>query len=72
MQPDFKSFSKLAQGHSLVPTYEEVPSDLDTPVTLYLKLARSNPYAALLESVEGGEKLARYSFIPVSHHLLFE
>ena len=72
MKPDFKAFKNLAGKFSLVPTYEELPSDLETPVTVFLKVSRPNPYSALLESVEGGEKLGRYSFISVSHHLRFE
>ena len=44
---------------SLAPLTREVPADLETPVSAYLKLARG-PYSYLLESVEGGERLARY------------
>lgn len=47
---------------NLIPIYREVPADLETPVSAYLKVARS-PNSFLLESVEGGERLARYSFI---------
>ncbi len=50
-----------AQGN-LVPIYQEINADLETPVTAYLKVARG-PYSFLLESVEGGERMARYSFI---------
>jgi anthranilate synthase component 1 len=45
-----------------VPIYREIDADLETPVSAYLKVARP-PYSFLLESVEGGERLARYSFI---------
>jgi anthranilate synthase component 1 len=45
-----------------VPVYAELPADLDTPLSAYLRL-RPGPYAFLLESVEGGEKWARYSFL---------
>src|SRR3989338_7012713 len=72
MNPDFKTFKHLAERHSLVPTFKELPCDTDTPVTLYWKLARDLPYAALLESVEGGERLARYSFIAGAHHIRYE
>lgn len=72
MNPNFKTFRKLAKNSALVPTFCELPADLDTPVTVYLKLSHHNPYGALLESVEVGEKLGRYSFISVSHHLKFE
>jgi anthranilate synthase component I len=45
-----------------VPVFVELPADLDTPLSAYLRL-RPGPYSFLLESVEGGEKWARYSFI---------
>ena len=47
---------------NLVPIYREISADLETPVSAYLKIARG-PYSFLLESVEGGERQARYSFI---------
>ncbi len=49
-------------GGNLCPVLREVPADLETPVSAYLKVARG-PYSFLLESVEGGERWARYSFI---------
>lgn len=48
---------------NLVPVFKEVPADLETPVSAYLKVASDADYSFLLESVEGGERLARYSFI---------
>ncbi|HEY7835302.1 MAG TPA: chorismate-binding protein [Ktedonobacterales bacterium] len=54
---------------ALVPIWRDVPADLDTPVSAYLKLARG-PYSYLLESVEGGERLARYSFVGVDPYLV--
>ncbi|MGH9593237.1 MAG: chorismate-binding protein, partial [Bryobacteraceae bacterium] len=63
IQPDFKTFSRLARQGNLVPVYETVRADLLTPVTAYLRLARNARYACLLESVEGGEKIARYTFV---------
>ncbi len=51
-----------AGGGNLVPVYREVAADLETPVSAYLKV-REGRYSFLLESVEGGERLARYSFI---------
>ena len=63
MKPDFKTFKDLARNHGLVPTYEEAPCDTETPVTVYAKLSAGEPYSALLESVEGGETIARYSFL---------
>ncbi|MGH2542014.1 MAG: anthranilate synthase component I family protein, partial [Ardenticatenaceae bacterium] len=55
-------FEKLADRGNLVPVYREINADLETPVSAYLKVARP-PYSFLLESVEGGERIARYSFI---------
>jgi anthranilate synthase component 1 len=63
IQPDYKSFCQLARSGNLVPVYETVTADLLTPVSAYLKLASGARYAFLLESVEGGEKIARYTFV---------
>ncbi len=46
----------------MVPVFREVIADLETPVSAYLKVARGK-YSFLLESVEGGERMGRYSFI---------
>ncbi|PJK09259.1 anthranilate synthase component I [Lysobacteraceae bacterium NML08-0793] len=57
------SFESLAaEGHTLIPVVREVLSDLDTPLSVYLKLA-DGPYSYLFESVEGGERFARWSII---------
>ena len=50
------------EGANLIPIYREISADLETPVSAYLKIARG-PHSFLLESVEGGERQARYSFI---------
>ncbi len=60
--PSLEEVRGLARQGNLVPVYREVPADLETPVSAYLKVARGS-YSFLLESVEGGERLARYSFI---------
>ncbi len=60
--PTRSEFANLAQGGNLVPVYRELPADLETPVSVYLKL-RGEHESFLLESVEGGEQLARYSFL---------
>ncbi len=52
----------LREQGNIVPVYREVRADLETPVSAFLKVARG-PYAFLLESVEGGERMGRYSFI---------
>jgi anthranilate synthase component 1 len=59
--PDFKKFQELAGRGNLIPVYREILADTDTPVTAFLKLGGKPSF--LLESVEGGEKWARYSFI---------
>ena len=61
-QPSLDEVRKLAGQGNLVPVYREINADLETPVSAYLKIARP-PYSFLLESVEGGERIARYSFI---------
>ena len=63
IEPDFQSFARLARQGNLVPVYETFTADLLTPVGAYLRLARHARYACLLESVEGGEKIARYTFV---------
>jgi len=63
IQPDYKTFSKLARRGNLVPVYDVVAADMLTPVSVYLRLARGAQYAFLLESVEGGEKVGRYTFV---------
>ena len=61
MTPD--EFAALAdQGHNRIPLVREVLADLDTPLSVYLKLAEG-PYSYLFESVQGGEKWGRYSII---------
>jgi len=59
----YKEAKALSQRGNVIPIFERVPSDLETPVSAFMKLAAQKKYAFLLESIEGGEKLARYSFI---------
>jgi len=63
IEPDFKAFCRFARQGNLVPVYQTFTADLLTPVGAYLRLARNARYACLLESVEGGEKIARYTFV---------
>lgn len=60
--PGFSDFAELAKGYDIVPIYKEISADLDTPVSALYKLLPME-YCFLLESVEGGEHLARYSFL---------
>ena len=59
----FDEFTKLAKQGSFVPVSKEVTADFLTPVSAFLKIAEHSEYAFLFESVEGGERLARYSFL---------
>ncbi|MDA8126059.1 MAG: anthranilate synthase component I [Deltaproteobacteria bacterium] len=61
--PDFDSFVKMAGQGNLIPVYKEILADTETPVTALMKFAPTAPHLFLLESVEGGEKWARYSFL---------
>jgi len=63
--PSAKEFRILARGHSMVPITRIVPADLETPVSAFLRVAAKEPEAFLLESVEGGEHVGRYTFIGV-------
>ena len=60
--PSLEEVKKLSSKGNLIPVFLEVDADLETPVSAYMKVARS-PYSFLFESVEGGEHLARFSFI---------
>jgi len=69
--PDFKEFVKLAAKGNVIPVYKEINADLDTPVSTFLKIQKDD-YAFLLESVEGQEKIARYSFLGSRPALVFK
>src|ERR1700674_282318 len=62
MQPDFREFERLAKQGNLIPVYDVFSADLLTPVSAYLRIAQGARYSFLLESVEGGERIARYTF----------
>jgi anthranilate synthase component 1 len=68
--PSAAEFVRLSRGHSLVPVYRTVTADLETPVGAFLRVAQRpngepEPEAFLLESVEGGEHVGRYTFIGI-------
>ena len=65
---EFKSLS--AQGYNRIPLMAEAFADLETPLSLYLKLAGGSRHSFLLESVVGGERFGRYSFIGLPAHTL--
>jgi anthranilate synthase component 1 len=66
----YEEFLALAAEGTVVPLVKTVMADLLTPVSAYLRIERSAPYAFLLESIEGGEKIARYSFLGVAPHAI--
>jgi len=69
--PTLDEVRQLKKYGNLVPVYHEIMADLETPVSAYLKIARGN-YSFLLESVEGGEHIARYSFIGTEPSLILK
>ncbi|WP_374319859.1 anthranilate synthase component I [Aquabacterium sp.] len=60
-ESEFKALA--AQGHNRIPLVAQALADLDTPLSLYLKLTQGRPLSFLLESVVGGERFGRYSFV---------
>jgi len=63
--PNRETFVSLAATHEIVPVAREIYSDLSTPISAFLALGEDAPYAFLLESVIGGERLGRYSFLGI-------
>ena len=61
--PDYSEFSRLARTATLVPVAKTVAADLRTPVSAFLSIAAEEPNCFLFESVEGGEKIGRYTFL---------
>ena len=61
-KPSLEEFKQKAKSGNLIPVYKEILADLDTPVSAYMKIS-GGEYSFLLESVEGGEKWARYCFL---------
>jgi anthranilate synthase component 1 len=71
LQPaSFEDFEREAREGNVVPVVRSVLADLQTPVGAFMRLANDSPYAFLLESVEGGERIARYSFLGVEPEMI--
>lgn len=68
--PSKREFIKLAKKGNLIPVYQEVLADLQTPMSAFIRIAESK-YAYLLESIEGTERIARYSFLGGDPSLVF-
>ena len=62
-QTTFDEFVELSRRGTFVPVWREIMADLLTPVSAFLKIVEHSDYAFLLESVEGGEHVGRYSFL---------
>ena len=63
MQPSLEEVKKLQSQGNVIPVYKSVIADFLTPVSAFLKLEKDRSHAFLLESIEGGERIARYSFL---------
>ncbi|MBI1864631.1 MAG: anthranilate synthase component I [Nitrospirae bacterium] len=71
VHPDREAFRARAKEGNVLPVYRELLADVETPVSAYMKVARG-PHSFLLESVEGGERWARYSFIGCDPGMVIE
>src|SRR5262245_32918678 len=70
MHPSLEEVKTLKSQGNVIPVYKSVIADFLTPVSAFLKLEKDRPHAFLLESVEGGERIARYSFLGVEPFLI--
>src|SRR4051812_45497647 len=70
MQPSLEDVKNLQSRGNVIPVYKSVIADFLTPVSAFLKLEKNRSHAFLLESVEGGERIARYSFLGVEPFLV--
>ena len=68
--PSFEEFSRKAKEGNLIPVYSDILADMETPVSAFQKI-NSGKHSFLLESVEGGEKWARYSFLGFNPSIIF-
>jgi len=70
MQPSLEEVKNLQAQGNVIPVYKSVIADFLTPVSAFLKLEKDRSHAFLLESIEGGERIARYSFLGVDPFLI--
>ncbi len=70
LRPDFDQFADLAKDATLIPVSRTITADLQTPVSAFLSIAADEPYSFLLESVEGGEKIGRYTFLGARPYMI--
>ncbi|HWH78007.1 MAG TPA: anthranilate synthase component I, partial [Candidatus Binatus sp.] len=71
IRPSFKEFCQFAKQGNLIPVYQELLMDLETPLSFFKRLERDR-YSFLLESVEGSERWARYSFLGTQPQKIFK
>ena len=71
-QPDEAAFTSALGSHNLVPVHRTILADLDTPLTIFAKVCENSEHVFLFESMEGGEKWGRYSFIGFDPLITFE
>ena len=71
IRPSLDEFRKVARPGALVPVYREILADLETPVSAYMRIAKGQQYAFLLESVEKADTIGRYSFIGANPSTIF-
>jgi anthranilate synthase component 1 len=72
VKPTLDEVKSLAQQGNVIPVCTRILADTETPVSVWLKLFADEPYSFLLESVTGGDKVARYSFIGGKPFLTFK
>ena len=72
LRPSLKDFQDLARNATLVPVVKTVMADLLTPVSAFLSISAGEQEAFLLESVEGGERIGRYTFLGVHPYMILE
>src|SRR5450631_4102019 len=72
LRPDYKEFSRLAREATLVPVVKSITADLLTPVSAFLAIAANEPEAFLLESVERGEQIGRYTFLGARPYMVVQ
>jgi anthranilate synthase component 1 len=72
IKPSLEEFKKIARLYNTIPVWTEILSDLETPVSAFLKIYSETDTCFLLESVEQGEKIGRYSFIGFNPFVLFK
>ena len=70
IHPDIETFKKLSAQGNAIPVYLDLTADCETPLSAYSKIRRSGP-AFLFESIVGGERISRYSFLGANPRKIF-